>query len=207
MLHPSRSYTFSQIQDSSLRDALDAKDIYDLPSIDLGAYQALAITSVCDQEYLLKHADQIRAFLDLGRVLVFSGHLFRPWLPGAGLFEPKTIHSHLDYTVRLIGEHPIFEGVDENDLTFRKGVAGFFARGHHKPPTGAEILARLVDAEGGEPIVYVDRVSTRGVILVHAGNDLLASVDRDSTAGRIAPQLIRWILAEAATLSRTEVHA
>jgi hypothetical protein len=48
----------------------------------------------------------------------------------------------------------------------------------------------------------VDRVSTRGVILVHAGNDLLASVDRDSTAGRIAGQMLRWMLAESAGLAR-----
>jgi len=204
LLHPSRSYTFNQIQDSSLRDALTAHDIYDLPSIDLTRYRALAVTSACDQEFLLRHQDQIRAFLDRGRVLVFSGHLFRPWLPGAGLFQPKTIHTHHDYTVRLVMPHPVFEGVREEDLTSRKGVAGFFARGHHQPPPGAEILARLVDPEHGEPIVYVDRVSTRGVILVHAGNDLLASVDRDSTAGRIAPQLIRWMLAETAHLAREE---
>ena len=206
-LHPSRSYTFNQIQDSSLRDALDAQDIYDLPSLDLGAYRALAITSACDQEFLLEHAQPIRQFLDQRKVLVFSGHLFRPWLPGAGMFQPKTIRSHHDYTVRLVKQHPVFDGVREDDLTFRKGVAGFFARGHHEPPPGAEILARLVDAEHGEPIVYVDRVSTAGVILVHAGNDLLASVDRDSTAGRIAPRLIRWMLAEAAAQARSEVPA
>ena len=206
-LHPSRSYTFNQIQESDLRDALDAQDIYDLPSLDLGRYRALAVTSACDQEFLLRYKDKISAFLDQGRVLVFSGHLFRPWLPGAGLFQPKTIHTHLDYTVRLVKEHPVFEGVREEDLTYRKGVAGFFARGHHEPPPGAEILARLVDAERGEPIVYVDRVSTNGVILVHAGNDLLASVDRDSTAGRVAPQLIRWMLAESAALTRSEVLA
>lgn len=205
-LHPSRSYTFNRVQDSSLFDALEAIDVYDLPSTDLLAYKGLAVTSACDQEFLLKHADQIRAFLDDGRVLAFSGHLFRPWLPGAGMFQPKTIRHHLDYTVRLVNEHPIFEGVREEDLTFRKGVAGFFARGHHEPPPGAEILARLVDREHGEPIVYVDRVSTRGVILVHAGNDLLASVDRDSTAGRVAGQLIRWMLTEAEALTRTEVR-
>ena len=203
-LHPSRSYTFNQIQESELRDTLDAQDIYDLPSLDLDRYRAMAVTSACDQEFLLKHSETIGAFLDQGKVLVFSGHLFRSWLPGAGLFQPKTIHNHLDYTVRLVKEHPVFEGVREEELTFRKGVAGFFARGHHEPPPGAEILARLVDAEHGEPIVYVDRVSTNGVILVHAGNDLLASVDRDSTAGRIAPQLIRWMLAETAHLKLQE---
>jgi hypothetical protein len=178
-----------------------------LPTLDLDRYRALIVSGSCDQEFLLRHAESIRAFLDQGKVLTFSGHLFRPWLPGAGMFQPKTIRSHHDYTVRIVAEHPVFAGVREEDLTFRKGVAGFFARGHHEPPPGSEILVRLVDAEHGEPVVYVDRVSTGGVILVHAGNDLLASVDRDSTAGRIAGQLLRWILAESGSQARSEVPA
>ncbi|MCC7367198.1 MAG: phosphate starvation-inducible protein PhoH [Chloroflexi bacterium] len=204
LLHPSRSYTHAQVSDSDLRDAIVAHDIYDLPALDLSAYGGLIVSSGCDQEFLLLHRDRVRAFLDAGKVLAFSGHLFRPWLPGAGMFHPKTIRSYHDYVVSLVADHPVFEGVRAEDLTFRKGVAGFFARGHHEPPAGAEIIAML---PGGEPIVYVDRVSTRGVILVHAGNDLLASVDRDSTAGRIAGQLLRWMLAEADALTRVEVPA
>ena len=202
LLHPSRSYTYSQVRESDLHDAIVAHDIYDLPQLDLGQFDGLIVSSACDQEFLLVHKEKIRAFLDAGKVLSFSGHLFRPWLPGAGMFQPKTITSYKDYVVRLVADHPVFEGVRAEDLTFRKGVAGFFARGHHEPPAGAEIIAML---PGDEPIVYVDRVSTRGTILVHSGNDLLASVDRDSTAGRIAGQLLRWMLAEAAGLARTEV--
>ena len=40
LLHPSRCYTFSQVQDSTLRDAIDPHDIYDLPAIDLSRYRA-----------------------------------------------------------------------------------------------------------------------------------------------------------------------
>jgi hypothetical protein len=208
LLHPSRCYTFGQVQASArLRMAIDPLDIYDLPGIDLGRYQGVIVSSGCDQEFLLEHADLIWRFLNEGRVLAFSGHLFRPWLPGAGMFTPKTIHSFRDYAVRIVRDHPVFAGVREEDLTFRRGVAGFFARGHHQPPRGAEVLARLVDAEVGEPIVYVDRVSTAGVILVHAGNDLIASTDRDSTAGRIAVQLVDWMLTETARLARAEVPA
>jgi len=207
LLHPSRCYTFAQVQGSTLRDAIDPHDIYDLPGINLGQYRGLIVSSGCDQEFLLEYADVIWRFLNEGKVLAFSGHLFRPWLPGAGMFEPKTIRSFHDYTVRIVAEHPVFMGVREEDLTFRRGVAGFFARGHHRPPAGAEVLVRLVDPEDGEPIVYVDRVSTAGVILVHAGNDLIASVDRDSTAGRIAEQLVGWMLAETAHRSRVEVPA
>jgi hypothetical protein len=65
---------------------------------------------------------------------------------------------------------PIFRGIGLDELTFRRGVAGFFARGHHPVPDGAQVLTRLA---GGEPATYLDRVSTAGTILVQAGSDLL----------------------------------
>ena len=207
LLHPSRCHTSTTVRGSAFREAIDCHDIYDLPGVDLDQYRGLVVASGCDQEFLLEHADVIWRFLNEGKALAFSGHLFRPWLPGAGMFEPKTIRSFHDYAVRIATDHPIFAGVHEDDLTFRRGVAGFFARGHHRPPPGAEILVRLVDADHGEPIVYVDHHSTAGVILVHAGNDLIASTDPDSTAGRIAPQLVNWMLAETTRLARVGVPA
>src|SRR5205085_2928735 len=72
------------------------------------------------------------------------------------------------------------------EMTFRRGVAGFFARGHHPLPTGAEVLTRLF---GGEPATYLDRVSTARTIVVQPTSDLL------SYCGEA---LIDWIIAEAA---------
>jgi hypothetical protein len=63
-------------------------------------------------------------------------------------------------------------------------------------PAGAEVLVRL---SGGEPVTYIDRVSTAGTILVHATADLFAyssGVD-DSTASKIAGQLAQWATDEA----------
>ena len=42
--------------------------------------------------------------------------------------------GNVAYRVAELAPHPIFDGVDPDDLTLRKGVAGFFARGHHPPP-------------------------------------------------------------------------
>src|SRR6185436_13465582 len=108
LLHPSRCHTSTQVQRSTFRDAIDPHDVYDLPGIDLDRYRGLIVVSGCDQEVLLEHADLIWRFLSEGKALVFSGHLFRPWLPGAGMFKPKTISSFHDYPVRIVGEHPIF---------------------------------------------------------------------------------------------------
>ncbi|MFT9846425.1 hypothetical protein [Aneurinibacillus sp. REN35] len=78
-------------------------------------------------------------------------------------------------------------------MTFNKGVAGFFARGHHPVPEGADVLLTL---PGGEPITYIDRTTTRGTILVHSGNDLFGYRDSSTTTGRIGRQLLAWIRQE-----------
>lgn len=145
----------------------------------------------------------ISGYLDGGGVVVFGGHLFRPWLPGAGDFVPLDVRSHRDYEVAWLADHLVFAGVVPADLTYRRAVARFFARGHHPPPEGAEVLARL---PGGRPITYVDRVSSAGTILVHASADLLGYHGIGSTADRVPGQLLDWIGAEAAR-RRGEVGA
>jgi hypothetical protein len=143
-----------------LGEGMVAIDMYDLPDAGLSPFAGLMVPITVDQELLFRERDRIRAFLDRGRVLVFSGHLLRPWLPGAGLFVPRVIRSYHDYALRIVAPHPIFAG--------------------------------------GEPVVYVDRQSTGGVILAHSGNDLLTyGIGDDTTATRIAPQLLAWIRTEA----------
>lgn len=164
-------------------------DIYDLPTADLRPFAGLIVGGAADQEFLYLHRAVIENFLDDGKVIAFSGHLFRPWLPGCGMFVPKKIRSVADFSVHFVTPHPIFAGVDSAELTFRRGVAGFFSRGHHPPPAGAEILARLGD---DEPIVYIDRKTTRGVVLAHSGNDILGFAD-GGTAAAVVPQLLAWM--------------
>ncbi|MDF2661346.1 MAG: phosphate starvation-inducible protein PhoH [Paenibacillus sp.] len=170
-------------------------DVYDLPACDLSLHLCLVVDPFVDQELMYRERERIRAFLDSGKVLLFSGHLFRPWLPGAAAFVPKTIRSHHDYAVTIPEpRHPIFEGVQPDDLTFNRGVSGFFARGHHPLPPHAEALLTL---PGGEPITYIDRSSTRGTIIVHSGNNLFGyGGSRSSSAGRIGGQLRSWVREE-----------
>ncbi len=169
--------------------ALEVLDVYDLGRVDLGRYAAVVLQGMVDQEFLHAHRQVLSSFLDDGRVVVWSGQLFRPWLPGCGAFVPAEVRSFRDYTVRVVRHHPVFDGVDPADLTRRKGVAGFFARGHHPPPEGAEVVLALA---GGQPIVYVDRATTAGTIFAHAGTGLLGWADAASTAARISPQLLAW---------------
>jgi hypothetical protein len=177
----------------SLYNSIKVIDVYELEKIDLTRFSGLVIPGTIDQEFLYLKRHIIRKFLDNKKVIVFNGHLFRRWLPNTANFVPKKIKSFKDYYVRIIKDHPIFEGVSENDLIFRKGVAGFFARGHHPPPTGSEILIAF---NTGEPILYIDRESTLGTILIHSGNDLLGYATEDNSSKRITYQLIKWMFME-----------
>lgn len=180
-------------------------DQYLLPSYDLvgAGHKFLVIDEFVDQEMLLAQKEKIREFLDAGNILFFAGHLFRHWIPGASLFVPKKIHSHLDYVVTVL-DHPIFEGVKSEDITFNRGVAGFFCRGHHPIPDGAEVLLRL---PGDEPITYLDRTSTKGTILVHSGRNLFRYRHRNSSAGRIGEQLQQFMLEEYAAIQQRRAVA
>ncbi len=172
-------------------------DIYALPEADLEPYCALIVPMMADQEFLLAHRAVVRAFVDRGRILVFSGHLLRAWIPGAGLFVPKAIRSRRDYAIRKVGDHPIVAGLDEEEIATRRGVAGFFARGHHPVPDGAEVVLTFTS---GEPVLYIDRVSAGGTILVHAGNDMVGPRDLAAPGEGIGGRLVGWIQAEAAAI-------
>lgn len=186
----------SPLESGELGHRAEIVDCYQLAHTDLSRFAVLVVGSMVDQEHLARHRSVVRSYLDGGGVLLFGGQLHRDWLPGATRFvpiDPPSLHA---YRVTEIAVHPIFAGVEPDDLTFRRGVAGFFARGHHPPPPGAEVLVRL---SGGEPVTYLDRVSTAGTVVVHANGDLLGyGSGTDRTAARLPGQLLDWALAEAA---------
>ncbi|WDH83426.1 hypothetical protein [Paenibacillus urinalis] len=132
LLDSGASFSQQNVRDGDLDVRVMVLDQYDLEDYDLPqkGHKFLIIDEFIDQELMLRHRGKIKSFLDQGNILLFCGHLLRHWIPGASMFVPKTIHNHLDYTVTVL-PHPIFEGVLSDDITYNKGVAGFFARGHH----------------------------------------------------------------------------
>ncbi|MDP9403670.1 MAG: phosphate starvation-inducible protein PhoH [Actinomycetota bacterium] len=179
-------------EDQAVRDQVDVIDLYDLASADLTPYVGLVVAGMADQELLWARREVIASFLDQRKVVIFCGHLLRHWLPGCETFVPAPITSFRDYAIHIVEPGTIFAGLDAHDLTFRRGVAGFFARGHHPPPAGAEVLATLA---GGQPTTWIDRRTTAGTVFTHAG-DLFGFADADSTAARLVPQLLDWAAAE-----------
>ncbi|MFJ7744860.1 phosphate starvation-inducible protein PhoH [Peribacillus sp. NPDC097295] len=197
MLDTGSYFGKARVNDPDYQDDFTFIDTYELPNIDLKPYKCLVIPGLVDQKFLYKYKKIIQAFLNDKKIVVFSGNLYLEWLPGGANFIPKAINGYQDYVVSIHQPHPIFEGVEEDDMTYNKGVSGFFARGHHPVPKGAEVLLTL---PGGEPITYIDRYSTSGTILVHSGNDLFGSKKVKKTTNRISPQLMRWVRDEYSKL-------
>ncbi len=174
---------------------VDGLDIYALEaSAELDAYAGLLIPIHADQRFLMTMQDRLIQFLQAGGTLVFCGHVVYPFLPELTAFIPMQVNSVEDYRVWRVNEHPIFAGVATDDLTFRKGVAGFYGRGHNPPPPGAQIIHRLGSADG-IPADYVYQRSGGGRVFIHGGNNLwmIALADEKNSAHLIEPQLLDWI--------------
>ena len=175
---------------SGFVDDLDQIDHYALEHADLSAYRALLVPAHLDQRFFGTLTGKISAFLDGGGTLVFNGHVAWPMLPEFAPFVvlPKVSLATLE--VHRLTDHPVFAGVDARELTYRRGVAGFYARGHNPPPVGAVPLHGLGPARA--PCDWVYSRPAGGRILMHAGNDLWMYAGSSDTTARIVPQLCRW---------------
>ena len=167
-------------------------DIYALDTVELQAYAGVLISTYADQRFLAAVRPKLERFLQSGGTVVFCGHVAYPFLPELAPFVPLTGRSVEDYRVWRVREHPVFAGVQTEDLTFRKGVAGFYGRGYNPPPPHALVLHRLGTVEGA-PVDCVYGRPDGGRVLVHAGNDLWGYVADTTSASRLAPQLLDWI--------------
>ncbi|MGJ9384396.1 aspartate/tyrosine/aromatic aminotransferase [Salipaludibacillus sp. CF4.18] len=169
---------------------IDLIPIYDLPTLSLDSYIGLIVPRIADEEFLFREKEIIKDFLNQGKIVCSFVQNFRSWLPGNTLWK-KTDLNLKDHRVTFKKKHPIFTGVDEYDLNFKEGVAGFFYRGTIEPPSEAEVI---IEDHRGYTVMYIDHHSTKGTILSTAGADLLGYAgSTPSTAQNIGPQLFKWI--------------
>ena len=170
---------------------ITSRDVYALEHLDLDLddFGALLISMHLDQRFLAGRAAQIESFLRQGGSVIANGHIAYPFLPGMTGVHPLENYGLHDLAVKRLADHPIWAGVSEGDLTFRRGVAGFYGRAWHHPPEGATVVHAL--GEPDRPLDFIYPVG-KGRVLFHGGNDLWQYGGADST-GRILPQLLRWI--------------
>ncbi|MER1998426.1 MAG: phosphate starvation-inducible protein PhoH [Lysinibacillus sp.] len=177
-------------------------DQYQLNDETLSQYNVLIVTDFIDQEFLLEQKNVIENFLNEGKIVVACTHMFRPWLPNVNPFMPKEIRKHSDYEMMPTATPGFFAGVDMQELAYRKGVSGFYARGYHPAPVkDAEVMLTFLD---GTPITYVDRSSTAGTIVAHSARDLTSYATGDNTTKLIASQFKTWLGEELARLEEAK---
>jgi hypothetical protein len=172
-------------------------DLYDLPALHLNNFSSLLVSMHVDQRFLASRVEQVASFLQDGGTVVANGHLAYPFLPGITGFHALENYGLKDLSVRRLLDHAIWAGVSESDLTFRRGVAGFYGRAWHEPPDGATVVHALGTPD--RPLDFIYRVG-RGRVLFHGGNDLWQYGGGADSAGRILPQLLHWMFSgESAT--------
>lgn len=165
--------------------------VYDLAAQDLATCGALLVSGHIDQRALATRSGQLSRFLDGGGILVFNGHVAYPFLPELAPFVPVPGYGLDLLQIRRVAPHPVFDGVAEQDLTYRRGVAGFYGRGHNPPPPGATVLHRLSGHDA--PLDWVWQRPAGGTLFMHGGNNLWMYVEDTTSAARIAPQLLDWL--------------
>lgn len=179
--------SLSVLADSKVQPPVTARDIYSLPDIDLNDFCALFISMHSDQRFLASRAAQIEDYLVHGGVVVASGHYAYPFLPRMAGFHTVENFKLNDISILRLVEHPIWTGLSEHDLTFRRGVAGFYGRVWHEAPQDALVIHAL--GQPNRPLDFIYPFG-EGRVLFHGGNDLWTFGGADK---QLVPRLMQWI--------------
>jgi len=187
---------FARLKQSDRDRGLVFIDMYDLPHTDLSAFVGLIITNYVDEDFMISHRSILENYLEAGGVVFSLAEVSKSYLPNAPIWHrsPTAIKDREIILTEPV--YPMFEGIDPYDLNYRQGVKGFFTRGYFKdvPQEATVIVKDELDA----PIIYVDRQSTNGVLIVGAGTDLYQVYrDETSSASRLATQIVETIRGEA----------
>ncbi|TQR33702.1 aspartate/tyrosine/aromatic aminotransferase [Campylobacter sp. MIT 99-7217] len=155
----------------------------------LDNFCALILPMSVDQIWLFRHKELLFSYLEQGGIVLNFVASFCEYLPNLSLYE----QSMTPIRVREIklSKHIICDGVREYDINYRRGVKGFFSRGFLNPPQKAEII--LTDSDG-KCVAYIDRSSSKGIILNTAGADFFAYslYDHDSSK-RMPLNTLLWL--------------
>lgn len=158
----------------------------------LASLRALLVSQHADQEALAACTAGLEALLERGGTILFCGQVARSFLPQLRPFEPLGQPTLAALEVSFHTFHPLFAGVDARDLTYRRGVAGFFGRGADPPPEGARVIATI--DRGRVPLDWELVLPGGGRLYVHAGNDLWSfALDESDTSARLVPNLLAWL--------------
>lgn len=177
---------------------IDILPVYDLPDIDLNDYDILIFPRGTDQEIAYSQRDRIRQFLDTGKTVISFGEVTEEWLPGchwAGVVPED------DGLLVIKDQHPVLENLEPEDLFWHKGSTGWCCHGHFADMKDVEIL---VTNSLGDPIMYIDRKSTKGIIIAASQLDAICHTFHGIAGARILlDNILRWAKTETQKMKET----
>lgn len=160
---------------------------------DIAEATGIITTIHLDQNDFMRRRASLECFLDSGGRLAFNGHLVRPFIAGPGAYVPLEKRGRADLELVRLAPHPLFDGIPIASLITRRGVAGFYGRGHVPPPPGATAITGI----GPEcfPVDWEWERPTGGRVFCHAGNDLWTIADTEEISRTLAERLVDWCAA------------
>jgi len=159
----------------------DIAQQYALGRADLFDYDAVILTMHADQRHLVEKGERLGAYLDGGGAIIFNGHVARPFLPELRPYVPVEQRGLESLRVHRMADHPLFDEVTGDHLSFQRGVAGFYSRGSNPPPPDALVLNGV--GPDRAPADWLLERPGGGKLLVHAGNDLFVFLVRADPDG------------------------
>lgn len=188
---------FSRLPPGMRVDVISQYQLDVIADATLKHYAALLLTSHLDQIHFERRRHRIETYLDAGGTIVFNGPLVRPYLPELRAFVPLPRRTLDTLRVHRLTEHPAFRAFPVERLSLRRGVAGFWGRGHNPPPTGATLIHGL-----GPERAAVDwewRRPGGSTVLCHAGNDIWSFLEDEPDADALPLGVLDWLASTEAT--------
>jgi hypothetical protein len=155
----------------------------------------IIVSTSVDQIDLLERAASLARFFARGGRMVFNGHVLRPFVEGLTPFVPLAKRTRAEYELTVLSRHAVFADLDVAGLVTRKGVAGFYGRGHNPPPAGAIAINSICSDR--LPIDWEWHLPGGGALFVHTGNDLWDAGDDPVIHRKLAERLAAWAVAGA----------
>ena len=167
-------------------------DAYDFADADLSGVSGILISMAVDQQFLGTQTGKFEEFIHRGGRVAVMGHPVVKFLPKQGDFRKLDYAAPTELYLSPGDPHPVWAGVDFLDVSARRGITGFYARGYTlNHPAGAIIASRIGPERLPADYVYAHG---RGRVLIHPGIEVGVFAGDGNTAARIHPQLIDWLM-------------
>ncbi|MEO0382715.1 MAG: hypothetical protein AAF234_04095 [Pseudomonadota bacterium] len=174
--------------------AVDVIDQYELAGHDLSNADGVLLSQHLDEQHLIECAPMLDRYLRQGGSISLNGPVYQPYLNGLGCYAPLPSGKAQDWILRFETKHRITDGLIADDLTYRQGVIGFWARGSFPPPLNSTVLTRMIGDDTAADFVW--HRDGGGRVVVHPGNDVWFVHNDATSAGRFYANMLDWMAEE-----------